>query len=434
MIRLALKKIAENRRMTLLTIIGIAFSIVIMLVSIYRIHVTNIIDREQFKKSAQNRRIQYNKMDLFPEKYCVDEYGNSEWGEFEFSSDVLAALKAMKGVEGLKALYLDLSEDFNQRHSVSFSGILYDRVRLDGIDPEYDTFDRSLIELYEDRSPIISGRCFQNGDRASCMVGELFLLGTPYTAQDIIGKTVELSGYDRPITIIGVYSTDFSEQFAGNDVESIKKHIAEYGLNKRYGDILFSMDIIKEVSKDRIAPNRVSLTLFDFKDTKKIYEKIDKIYGVFMNSDYFVYYLRVLETTAYSRLLLFFGAVTLVICMLLLSITVAINISNQQETIKLLKILGEKEYKLVLMVVEETLILSGAGIVIGAFLGYIFSTSIAMGYGGTLKGIIDTKMLIMPIEYILLLCLIVFGVSLMIGTCFGLCGVKKKTEGIVYEE
>lgn len=430
MLRLAYKKITENRKMTLITMVGIAFSMVILVVSVYRIYASDVIEKEQFKHFAGENRIQYDKLLLFDDYTRIDDFGYIFDGNFAYTDDVLEALSSMKEVKGLRATY-----QLNERIcTVSMGDIVFDAYDLFGIDPRYDTFDESLIELYDDKKVIIGGRDFLPDDTNVCLIGEISLLYLGLTPEEIVGKSVNIQGYTYPITIVGVFSNEFSDRYWVNDLEEVGKYIENVGVTHYTGDFVFSMDVVREIAPEDNIPNRVSLTLYDFNDMKKVCETIRKAYGVSGSSDYFDYYQRVLETTAYSRLLLFFGAVTLGICLLLLSVTIAINISDQRSTIQLLSILGEKKHKLVLMILEETLILAGIGTFLGLFLGYVITTSIAASYTDILLDVMNTRKLILPIKYLLLLGIVALGFSSMVGIGFGIYGVQAQKESRLYEE
>ena len=430
MLRFAAKKIFESKKMSLITIAGITFAMVILIVSIYRVYVSKEIEKAQFNKFAGEKRLQYNELTLYAQQYYVNDFGDTIQDEFEFDYGVIEKLKSMKEVAGLRAAYFD----FMDTYSIFLENTKYEKVHVNAVDPKYDTFDKSLTQLYNDSSPIIAGRVFQEGDFDSCLIGEITLIETAYSPQEIIGKTVEISGYPNPVTIIGVFSNNYSEEYWANDIEARKQHILEYGVSRNTGDFLFSIDVIKALKPEKRIPNRVSLTLKDFNDMKRIHETIRKAYNISGYSDYFSSYLRVMETTAYARLLIFLGTVTLFVCLLLLSVTVAINVDNQQSTVQLLRILGEKKYKIVLLVLYETLILSAIGIFLGLFIGYIITTSIAVGYAKLLAGMINTKIFIIPGKLLLILGVLNLLFTAMIGIAFGGIAVKSQKEVKLYEE
>ncbi len=427
---LAIKKIFENKKMTLLSIAGIAFAVIILLVSIYRIYVSNQIEKEQFNKFAGEKRLQYNKLTLLPDRLYYDDFGNDIHDVFEFNNEILLSLNTMKEIKGLRAYFVD----YNNLYEVRFGDVVYDNVILTGVEQAYDTFDKSLSELYKETPPIVAGRCFKADDINVCLLGEMSLVGTGFSAQDVVGRTVELSGYEDPITIIGVFSNEYSDYYWVNDLEKRRKQAEIYGVSSYAGDIIFSLDVVKNYCQSQNVPNRVSLTLNDYNEMKRVHGMLRKTYKLSGISDYFDYYLRVLETTAYSRLLLFFGMVTLFICMLLLVVTVAINISNQQSTFKVLSMLGEKKKKIALLVTEETFFISGIGTGIGVFVGYILVTSLAAGYATLLSDLVNTKILVLPIKYILLLCSVVLILSMLIGLSFGVYVARSQKEIVFNEE
>lgn len=418
MFTLLIKKTFENRKLMFTTILGVFLASIILFTSMYKIYVSQVVEKKQLENFARGRILQFNRID--PGSYSYTETSERVKGtKFVYTEDVLNNLFSMDAVVGIRLRYMSIEHSYN----VKLDGdIVYPRTTLLlGVDVKHDTFDKSLVDVYKDDTPLVAGRLFEADDVNVCLINEIALYGTEYSPETVIGKQVEIDILKDPVTIIGVYKCRYSEFYSKTDVEGYKKEY-ESGTSKPLTwDAVFSADVYRRISgEEAFNLNAVYLSLDDMEHVPEVSDRLQEVYGLNASGDYFQYLEKIEASAAYSKFLILFASVTLAVCFLALAGTDLINLSRQKFLMIMLNVLGMKRRNLVIMFALESVMYGFTGALFGCLFGQIYTLISGSIHANNLKSLMDTKALLFPIDYSVYLVLGVSVISGIIGllVCF----------------
>lgn len=420
---LALKKIISKRARTLLTSLGICFSTVLLIISIYYLYVGKEVVSESFKQINAEQRIVFQEVSVCGASYY--SIGDKMLEDIQpIKENIITNILSHPGVNSIAIEYFLDSNLYLQIDDVK--GLVYEEAK--GVDTRFEVFSKALVDVIKDKDnaleEIVEGRSFRKGDRKVALISETTTHYLGFEPNEVIGKTLAIqdeSNHQYEVEIIGVYAHELSGYYR-EELSNIRPYREGISIPSYAVEFIFPKELLEEIndnnSSDKLYPDFVKVTVDDLSMIKDLVSMLHINYNLGSVSDYIIFFESFDQQAKSDKLFLLLGILILILSILIVVNTMIINISEQRQFISLLMILGYRISSIQRVYILQSLLYGLMGAISGGIIGYLVSFSIGASIINRYKDIIKNGgMFILPLSYALGILLIILFMCIFVGLC-----------------